>query len=230
MTSPQAQTGRHVLAGRPVPVAATGGRRRRDTTGGIAGNERLTALTGAVLLVLFAAEGVTILAVRQLLTLHYLIGMLAIGPVLLKAGSTIYRFTRYYTGAPAYRVKGPPAPLLRLLGPLVILTSFAVIGTGVMLGLTGANPSVWLFLHKATFVLWFGVMSVHVLTYVWRLPRLISGDLHGHALGRARQVLAGRSARWLLLTASLLAGLVLALLTYHQAGTWLATHTAILDH
>ena len=32
-----------------------------ETTGGAAGNERLTAMTGAVLIVLFAAEGFTIL-------------------------------------------------------------------------------------------------------------------------------------------------------------------------
>ena len=63
--------------------------------------------------------------------------MLLIGPVVLKVCSTGYRFVRYYTGAAAYRRKGPPAPLLRLLGPVVLLTSVAVIGTGVMLALTG---------------------------------------------------------------------------------------------
>jgi hypothetical protein len=66
-------------------------RHRRDTTSGAAGNERLTAVTGMVLLALFAAEGVTILSVRRLLTLHFFFGMLLIGPVVLKACSTIYR-------------------------------------------------------------------------------------------------------------------------------------------
>ncbi len=201
--------------------------RRRDTTGGAEGNERLTAAAGAVLLVLFAAEGVTILAVRQLLTFHFFIGMLLIGPVVLKAGSTIYRFARYYTGVPDYRRKGPPAPLLRLLGPLVLGTSLAVIGTGVILGYAGSNASLWLFLHKAAFVLWFGVMTIHVLAYTWRLPRLIGADLRGRAAGagrRAGAVLAGRPARWLLLTASVLAGLLLAILTARQAGVWLGGH------
>jgi hypothetical protein len=193
---------------------------RRDTTGGAEGNERLTGLTGIVLLVLFAAEGVTILSVRRLLTLHFFLGMLLIGPVVLKACSTIYRFVRFYTGAPEYRRKGPPAPLLRLLGPVVLLTSVAVIGTGVMLALAGPGGSTWLFLHKASFVLWFGAMSVHVVVYVWRLPRLARGDLAGRAGRRASEVLAGRAARWLLLAASVLAGLLLALLTVHQAGAW----------
>jgi hypothetical protein len=192
----------------------------RDTTGGAAGNERLTALTGMVLLVLLAAEGVTILSVRRLLTLHFFLGMLLIGPVVLKACSTSYRFVRYYTGAAAYRRKGPPAPLMRLLGPVVLLTSVAVIGTGVMLALTGPGGRMWLLLHKASFVLWFGAMTVHVLVYVWRLPHLARGDLAGRAGRRASEVLAGRAARWLLLTASVLAGLLLAVLTIHRAGAW----------
>ena len=205
----------------PAPRPA---RRRRDTTGGAEGNERLTAAAGAVLLVLFAAEGVTILAVRQLLTFHFFIGMLLIGPVMLKAGSTIYRFVRYYAGVPDYRRKGPPAPLLRLLGPFVLGTSIAVIGTGVILGYAGRNAGLWLFFHKAAFVLWFGVMTIHVLAYTWRLPRLIGADLRGRAGNRAREVLAGRPARWLLLTASVLAGLLLAVLTTRQAGVWLGGH------
>ena len=32
--------------------------------------------------------------------------------------------------------------------------------------------------------------------------------------------MAGRAARWLLLTASVLAGLLLAVLTIHRAGAW----------
>ena len=54
---------------------------RPDPTGGAEGNERLTAATGAVLLVLFAAEGFTILAIHQMITLHFFLGMLLIGPV-----------------------------------------------------------------------------------------------------------------------------------------------------
>jgi hypothetical protein len=173
-----------------------------------------------VLLVLFAAEGVTILALRQLITLHFFLGMLLIGPVLLKICATGYRFVRYYTGAAEYRRKGPPAPLMRLLGPFVTVLSVAVIGTGVMLGYAGSNPGPWLFLHKVTFVLWFGVMTIHVLAYAWRLPRMLSGDLATRAGDRAHAVLAGRPARWLLLAASILAGLVIALTTLHLAVPW----------
>ena len=83
--------------------------------GGAEGNERLTVLTGAVLLLLLAAEGFTILRIGRLLTLHFFLGMLLIGPVALKAGSVLYRFFRYYAGSAPYQRKGPPAPLLRLV-------------------------------------------------------------------------------------------------------------------
>ena len=182
---------------------------------GAEGNERLTGLTGAVLLIGFAAEGVTILALHRLLTLHFFLGMLLIGPVALKVGSTCYRFARYYTGAVCYVRKGPPAPLMRLLGPFVILTSLAVLGTGVALAFSGPGNGPWLFAHKASFVLWFGCMSVHVLAHAWRLPRILLGTRGG-----VRMTVSGGRIRWLLVGASLAGGLLIALLTIHLAAPW----------
>ena len=131
-------------------------RHRSDSTGGAEGNEKLTAMTEAMLLVLLAAEGFTLLGLHRMLTLHFFIGMLLVGPVLLKMATTSYRFVRYYTGAPAYVKKGPPAILLRLLGPVVMGTSIGVIGSGVALAFTGPGPSLWMFAHKAFFAAWFG--------------------------------------------------------------------------
>lgn len=193
--------------------------RRADSAHGVAGNERLTAMTGAVLLVLFAAEGVTILRLHELLTVHFFLGMLLLGPVTLKIASTGYRIVRYYTGSVPYVRKGPPAWPMRLLGPLVIGTSLGVLGTGVMLAVAGPGNGQWLFLHKATFVLWFGAMTIHVLVYAPRLPRLLAGDsLAGHASA----ALGGRGTRWLLLVAALAGGLVIAMATLHLAAPWRA--------
>jgi hypothetical protein len=219
----------------PVPPARPADEPERF--GGAEGNERLTVMTGAVLLLLLAAEGFTILRIGRLLTLHFFLGMLLLGPVALKAGSVMYRFFRYYTGSAPYRRKGPPAPLLRLLGPFVILLTACVFGSGIMLAIVGpSGRQPWLLLHKATFILWFGAMAIHVLAYVSRLPRLLyaeargidlSGDGGGarHAAGgravtRAAHILGGRGVRLSLLIASLAAGLVIALLTVHLAGAW----------
>ena len=222
---------------------------------GAEGNERLTAITGAVLLILLAVEGYTILSIGRLLTLHVFLGMLLLGPVTLKAGSVLYRFARYYSGSAPYRRKGPPDPLLRIIGPINMVLTACVFGSGIMLAVTGPNyysggPSGWLQLHRLSFIAWLFFMAIHVLAYVWRLPRLLGAEVRGvsssgtsgssgssgssasfegeaggqgvagrHAR-RAMEVLGGRGTRLALLVASLLAGLVIALLTVHLTGKW----------
>jgi hypothetical protein len=180
-------------------------------------------LTGAVLLLLLAVEGATLLQLHRMITVHFFVGMLLIGPVAVKAGSTIYRFYRYYTGSAPYRRKGPPAPLLRLLGPLIIASTAGVFGSGIALAFAGPGKGPWLFLHKGSFVVWFCVMAVHVLAYAPRIPQLLSAEFRGQYAGyagRAAGVLGGRGLRITLLAASLLAGLVIAMLTVHLAAPW----------
>jgi hypothetical protein len=180
-----------------------------------AGNERLTAMTGAVLLVLFVAECLTLLNVGHYLTLHVFLGMLLIGPVALKIGSTLWRFTRYYTGSAAYVRRGPPEPLQRVTGPFVMLTTVAVLGTGVMLVVEGPGNGPWDQWHHLSFFLWAFFILIHLASYVPQLPRKLSGRA-----GDVRHVLAARTSRWLLLCGALAAGLGLALATYHLAGNW----------
>ena len=206
--------------------AVTNARRHRRDTGlaGAEGNAKLTAMTGAVLLIGFAVEGITILNLHQLLAFHFVVGFLLIGPVLLKMSSTMYRFARYYSGSAPYVRKGPPSPVLRLLGPFVILTSVAVIGTGVALGLSGpADRGGWLFLHKASFVLWFGVMTIHVLNYAPRLPGMLAarpGRVRDGRHGSGGPDLFAGPARWLALAASLAVGIGIAAVGMHLSGKW----------
>src|SRR6478672_6065648 len=91
--------------------------------GGTAGNERLTAAAGALLIVLLAVIGVTIIQLGPLLSVHMFVGMVLLGPLALKLASTGYRFARYYTANPRYRRKGPPLLPLRLLAPIVVLST-----------------------------------------------------------------------------------------------------------
>ena len=202
--------------GQPVTTQSGPRHRRQDRLDGVIGNERLTAMTGALLLIGFAVEGFTILSIHKLLFVHVLVGALLIGPVLLKMGSTMYRFGRYYTGSLPYVRKGPPSPVLRVLGPLVILTSVAVLGTGIVLGIVGPGNGPWPFLHKATFILWFGVMTIHVLNYAPRLPRMLwARQVDGGTAGAA-----GGSVRWLGLAISLAAGIGIAAIAMNLSAKW----------
>jgi hypothetical protein len=211
----------------PVTAHHAGQHRRDSPAAGVAGNEKLTAMTGAVLLIGFAVEGATMLAIHRLIVLHFVVGLLLIGPVLLKIGSTLYRFIRYYSRAEPYVRKGPPSPILRVLGPLVILTSVAVLGTGVVLAIVGPGHGQWLFLHKAAFVLWFGVMTVHVLNYGPKLPRMLfarsadsSASVSPDSTASATAAVPGATARWLLLIGSLAVGVGIAAVTMHLSTSW----------
>ncbi len=196
----------------------------RLTGGGTDGNERLTAATGVLLLVLFAALGVTIVRNGQLLWLHLFLGMLLIGPVLLKLASTGYRFARYYTSNPAYRRKGPPATPMRLLAPLVVLSTVVVFGSGVALLFAGPSSRSTLFpIHKLSFFAWLAFMGLHVLGHLADLPAPLRADYHG----ASQQGLAdlpgrepGRDGRVLSLAGAVVAGLVLAVLVIPEFGSW----------
>jgi hypothetical protein len=193
-----------------MPVVAE----RRVRTGGSEGNRRLTGAAAALLLVLLAAEGATLIAIRPLVSAHVFLGMLLLPLVGLKLASTGYRFVRYYTGHRAYRADGPPHPLLRVLGPVVILSTAALFASGVGLVVVGPHGGAVLGLHKASFVVWVAAMSAHVLAHVLRMPRLAAADW------RQDEPLPGSSLRRWLLAGSLVAGLILAVATVHLAGPW----------
>ena len=104
---------------------------------GVEGNRRLTAMLGAVLLVLLAIEGGTIPFLSSLEVVHVAVGLILIPVVLVKLASTTYRFARYYTRDPDYMRAGPPILILRAVGPLVALTSAVLLGSGVALAVIG---------------------------------------------------------------------------------------------
>ncbi len=182
---------------------------------GPARNSRLTALTGAVLLVLLAVEGVTLLSLRALLSWHIFVGVLVVPVVALKLGSTGYRFYRYYTRQPDYLEAGPPSLLLRLLGPVVALTTGVLLATGVALVALGPGGGLVLGLHKASFVVWVGALGAHVLGHAGRIPRAVRGDLAG------RDALRGSRRRLLLLAVAVVAGAVAAVVVLPHSTAWL---------
>src|SRR4051812_41247560 len=133
--------------------------RRRWRSGGTRGNEILTSAAATVLVGLLATEGITIVDMRGLLSLHMFIGLVLIPPVVLKLASTGYRMVSYYSGSRAYRVKGPPRLALRLIAPLLVASTIAVLASGVLLLAAGHKSDTVLKIHQASFIA-FGVLLV----------------------------------------------------------------------
>jgi hypothetical protein len=170
-------------------------------------NQRLTALTGAVLFVLLGLIVITILSVRSLLPQHLLLGFVLIPPLALKIASTGYRFMRYYTGDPAYRAAGPPPMYLRLIAPIVVVSTLAVFVTGLELWFFGLRfGSIWIAAHKLAFLVWLPAIAIHVLAHVNRTSAAVGQELSSPSFSTRRSLVIG----------SLVAGAILgaASLTY----------------
>jgi hypothetical protein len=219
--------------GRTSAIAAVerSARRRRAWLlgGGTAGNEQLTATAGAILLVLLAVIGVTILRMHQLISVHLFVGLLLIGPVALKMGSTGYRFTRYYAHDRAYRREGPPPPLLRIIAPVVVLSTVTVFASGVALLFLGpSSRGQLLLIHKVSFFVWLAFTALHLLGHLPGMPE------HLRAARRTRAELTGADpgsgGRTIALTGALVAGLLLALVLLPEYGAWSAAHAFLHHH
>jgi hypothetical protein len=214
---------RGVRAGR-----AQAGRARSLGGGGPDGNEQLTTVVGAILIVLLAVLGITIPDLRQFIWMHLFVGFLLIGPVLLKMASTGYRFLRYYAGNLEYRLKGPPELILRVIGPIVVLSTVGVFATGVALIIAGPNHrDPWMLLHKVTFIVWLVFMGLHVLGHLPAVARAFGIGRRGS------EQLAGASpgapGRWIAIAGALVAGLVLALALIPDFSAWTA-HGVFAHH
>ena len=188
-------TGTGVAAVDAVVDEAIGNGRRDDPiasgTGGPAGNARLTAWAGVALLILSLAELVTVLDVSGLIGWHVGLGIVMTALALLKTGSTGWRIVRYYTGSLLYGRAGPPPMILRLLGPLVVVSTLGVLGSGIALIAIGrpAGEQTWftalgqqvspLTLHQAFFILFAVFVGLHVLAR--SVPALL------HVSGRIRR-------------------------------------------
>ena len=206
-------------------------------TGGTEGNERLTVITGALLIILLAALGVTIVFIGQLLWWHLFLGLMLIGPVALKVASTGYRFMRYYTADPPYRHKGPPALALRALGPVLVGLTAIVFATGVALLMIGpSSRGTLLLVHKVSFICWIVVFGIHIAGHLPEMVRfnrvseqtraqlnelraLVPG-FGGAADPPPDAPIPGRRGRWMSVGAAVVLGLVLAAVLVPDYHAW----------
>ena len=229
MRTRESASSRLRTAASAAPTTAAHERSRLSalTGGGTGGNEQLTAVTSVVLIVLLAALGLTILRIHQLISMHLFLGLVLLGPLAVKMGSTGYRFVRYYTHDPAYRREGPPETRLRLIAPVVVLSTVLVFASGIVLlifGLSHRGPFVSI--HKASFVVWLAFTGLHVLGHLPGLgASLRAARRHTGGLGED----PGRAGRPITLVGALVGGLVLAIVLIPQFAPWTATG-AFLHH
>jgi hypothetical protein len=184
--------------------------------GGVEGNARLTASTGVLLVLLLAVEGVTILFIRPLISVHVFVGLLLVPPIALKLATTGWRFARYYTRSRSYVAKGPPPTVMRLLvAPAVVVSTLVLFGTGIAMLAVRPHGGALLGLHKVSFVIWLVATGVHVLAHLTRLPALAAADWR-----RGMRV----PSRWLrvaLVAGSVGVGVAFAAAALHLASPWL---------
>ncbi len=196
-----------------VPAESISASRRVRAVG------RLMALLGTVLFIALAIEGVTIVFIGQMIALHVVLGMILIPIMGYKVVVALYRFSMYYLGASDFKRSGPPELVLRLIGPFVILSTVAVMGSGVVLvmlhpGTPTANT--WRFIHQASFVVWFGFMAIHVLAYLRRAFGTAAYDLkytRYHSL-------IGRRGRLISVALAAVFGVLLAAVIYPYVAPW----------
>jgi hypothetical protein len=181
-------------------------------------NSRLTSEAGVVLFVLLAVQGVTILRIHRMVVLHTIVGFVLLGPLVVKLGSTGWRFVRYYSGDADFRRAGPPRPLLRVLAPVMVLLTLAVFATGIALLAVSPNQrSPLVPLHKASFVLWFVVTTIHVLAYVRRAFARAALDVVGRG---PSVVVASRRLRYALVIATVVCSTMLGLVGTSWVQPW----------
>ncbi len=196
-------------------------------TGGPAGNARLTAWTGLMLLALFLVEVGTVVDLHRFLNWHVVIGVLLVPLALLKTVSTSWRIWGYYSRKPHYRRAGPPPMPLRLLGPWVVFFTLAALGSGLALIALGPAASRNGFLtilgyhldavgvHKAAVAGWAGVITLHTLGRLIPALRILATSW----LGGPR--IPGGFSRLTVLVTTLVVAAIAAVVVLGLSNSWI---------
>ncbi len=194
----------------------------------VVASARLTGFAGLGLLIGLFFEGLTLLSIRHFVVLHIIIGLFLIPLTLVKLGSVSFRFISYYTGNQRFKNAGPPVALLRFIGPIVVVSTIVLFGSGIWLAFGGPSSynSLASGLHKGSFVIWFGAMAIHVVGHISELPKTALSDWLTRtgkiaiAFGREHVPIKGASARLALVVTSFALGIFLVLATLKGASAW----------
>lgn len=180
---------------------------------------RLLALLGSVLFIGLAIEGVTVVFIGQMISIHVVLGMILLPIMAYKIIIATYRFAMYYLGAPDFKHAGPPELLLRVIGPLLVITTVVLMASGIIL--VYARPDTptaafWLNIHRDDFVAWFALMVFHVLAYVRRAVGTSGYDLRYTRY----HSLIGRQGRLISIILAIVIGVLLAWAVFPAVAHW----------
>lgn len=197
------------------------GSEQRAGDRGVEGNARLTASTGLVLLVLVVIQvGTIVVSVKTHVTLHVVVGLLLVPPLVVKITSVLWRFVSYYRHDPAYQRKGPPTPALRILGPALLIDTLVLFVSGIILLLAptafGGPRGVMFHVHDLSSYLWLLLVLGHLAGHAHDLRRFALGDW----ARRTRATVGRAPLRQAVLLASRAAGLALALCLVGRAQSY----------
>lgn len=184
-------------------------------------NKRITAIAGIVLFILIIAELVITANMHALRSEHIFVGVLLSGPLVVKMGSTGYRFFRYYTKSPEFVRAGPPNILLRLLAPFLVVTTILVFISGFGLAFGGhAYGRLFIKIHAVSVALWLPLLGVHIYAYIRKAKGLIAYDWTSksnyHVPGRASRL--GMNIAAIILSG--IAAFILSPLKFGKHGHW----------
>ncbi len=147
---------------------------------------RLTSLLGVVLFFLLAVEGISVPFVGELLTWHVVIGVILIPVMTAKIVVTSYRFALYYARSLDFEKAGPPWMPLRVVGPLLVVSTVGLMVSGVALMIVGPHSSsvnLWILVHRAAFIAWFVFTAIHVASYLRRASTVSWKDFRNLSVG-----------------------------------------------
>ncbi|MBV9922593.1 MAG: hypothetical protein JOY78_17320 [Pseudonocardia sp.] len=189
---------------------------------------------GLLLVVLIAAELITLLDVTGLMGWHVGVGIVLTAFTLVKAASTAWRIVRYYAGSRSYGLAGPPPLVLRVLGPLVILTALGVLGSGIALIAIGPGESRDSFLtvlgqpisalriHQGFFVLFAVAVGLHILARL--VPAVTMTITPGRRRAAAAKPVPGGALRLAVVVATALASVIAVVLVVPSVHGWQSFH------
>lgn len=158
----------------------------------VTGTARLAAWIGALLTVAVALQLWTVLSgVGPLRDVHVAVGLSLVVLVVAKLVPVGFRFLQYYRREPRFHAAGAPPLLPRILAPALVLATFVLLSTGVVMVVDPGKTMDVIELHEASYYAFLALVVVHLLLRALPLAKSFASELSdARTVGRAPAVRA----------------------------------------